>query len=1067
MAEEEIPSNPFWAAVEQATDPTAYKPLRSEHIEAVRLEVKGEPYYVLKEPHSKNYLRLTEGDYALWWQMNGRKSLKDLLFYNLMRFRTLPIGHLNTLVANLRQGHFLQDKPTNLYTQLDNALTERAPTGRGERLIKGFLRTDISIGGLDDFFTPLYKRFRWLFYPPVQLFILLVITMGAFLFYRQVVQENFSLSGETGLGVFTFFFANLIVIGLHEVGHGLATKHYGRELNRGGFLIYWGMPAFYVDTRDTWMSPSSARIVVSWAGPHSGLMIGAVVGGLLTAVTTFYPQYQNAPWANFLYQIGFIAYLSVLLNLNPLLELDGYFILMDWLELPGLRSRAIQFWRAELWPKLRATPRPGPFWQSLNPTERIFTTYGLLTLLYSTYALYLAVYFWRTRLVPFMLGLWGNYGPLGKLLVLLIITLIVVPAIYFLLLASWERLKEWLNWLARHNLLARPDVLAFLVGVPLFAGASYLLVVLPTGLATVLMWFLHLTAVAAFAGVARQLPGSRFQWAMWALTAVTLGLTLTYLSGTGWVRDGGVLLTAGAVLAAGIISWATVTAQANLKLTLADRGLMLAFFLIGLFYTWNLERTFLNTFILLNTFVGLIFLTPLLVNFSGTYFSIPWMLITLGILGLPWLRALPILHQPILLIWLYAGLLYLLLGTLAEFKRHETNTAETEAAFSERQRLIHSFNHFLEALLTTYEMVFGVRRLRVIYAQMVALGPLDPDASILQIAEKCRAALLLAVDRLDDLAGTPFTRKAGQAAYDSLGWLDAETLARHVLSEMEWGSQLAEGFIKARDGRSELIRKAEIFAGFDQDAVQEVLKIAKTESFRPGHTLAQAGQEATRFYLIESGEVSMEEHGHPLATLTAGGYFGIFALLDKGVYRRSYRTLSPVQCLVIERDRFDPLLRADTSLAKQVNEGHKARQLLKDMPLFSSLSPQELAVLDARLVQQIVERGEVIVHQGAPRSHLYIVASGQVEVLVTNEQGTQKLGNLGPGEHFGEYALFADTPYTATYIALSRTELWLLDEAKFDQLVANYQDLSHYVEQIGSGRLIATQRQAGLGGIFS
>jgi CRP-like cAMP-binding protein len=70
------------------------------------------------------------------------------------------------------------------------------------------------------------------------------------------------------------------------------------------------------------------------------------------------------------------------------------------------------------------------------------------------------------------------------------------------------------------------------------------------------------------------------------------------------------------------------------------------------------------------------------------------------------------------------------------------------------------------------------------------------------------------------------------------------------------------------------------------------------------------------------------------------------------------------------------------------------------------------------------------------------------------------LAELGPGEHFGEYALFADTPYHASVRAVVDGRLLLLDEAKFDELVATCERMTHYVEQIGSGRLIATRRRA-------
>jgi CRP-like cAMP-binding protein len=99
---------------------------------------------------------------------------------------------------------------------------------------------------------------------------------------------------------------------------------------------------------------------------------------------------------------------------------------------------------------------------------------------------------------------------------------------------------------------------------------------------------------------------------------------------------------------------------------------------------------------------------------------------------------------------------------------------------------------------------------------------------------------------------------------------------------------------------------------------------------------------------------------------------------------------------------------------------------------------------------------------------LIIVAVGQVEIVQENEEGTERiLGTLGTGEHFGEYAIFADTPYSATCRAVIDSKLLLLDEPTFDRLVAGSDRMSHYVEQIGSGRLIATRRRAGVSALLS
>jgi putative peptide zinc metalloprotease protein len=1071
MADTTPPAD-FWTAVTQAVDPTAYRPRRSEQVVVARLTGAHEPYYVLKQPLTQAYLRLSEADYAIWWQMDGRRSLKDLLLYSLRRYRALPIGRLNSLVADLRAGSFLCDAPTNLYEQIERQLTARAPASRGRRLVDGFLHSEIALTGLDDLFTPLYRRLHFLFTWPAQLFFILLILVGSVLFSRLLFQPDpvYTLSANGAAGIATLFLANILVIGLHEVAHALTTKHFGREVHRGGFLIYWGLPSFFVDTRDIWLSPRRARIAVSWAGPYSGWIIGSVAAVVLTAVALSYPQYTGSFWAGFLYQIGFIAFLSLFINLNPLLELDGYFILMDRLEMPGLRHRAFHFWQGALWNKLRAHKNLRRFWTALRPAERVFTFYGGVTLVYSAYALFFALYFWQSRLFPFAQSVWTAHGLPGKLIVLLVTAVIVVPALYALFHLGWGHIRAGLEWLARRDLLARPDVLALLTALPFLLGLPALFIRLPPLLDSLTLWLLHLATGAALTAVARQLSGSRFQWALWALTAVPAGLALAWVVTTPFWHDLGLLIAAAGVLAAGVVAWFTVSPN---YLTTADRLLLGLFFVVAVAYAGVMVmldngRWLASSLILLAVFGSLALLTPLLINFWRSRFALPWSLLVLAILALPWLQFYPDLHLPVVAFWLYASLLYLLVGALAQFGRHEGNAGEV-APFSERERLVNGFNHFMGAMFASYEAVFGGRRLAAIQAQMQALGPIDPDDGVLQIADRARVALLLAVDRLDDLAGALFTRRAGQAAYDSLPWLEAETLGRNVLADTDWGSGLAQGFIRARDRRAQLIRQADIFVGFDGSAVEQTLKIVSAWQGRAGQVMATADTEATQFFLIEAGEVAVYEEGIHTATLTTGGYFGTMALLGSGVYRASYRTLTPVRALVIDRHRFNPLLRADTALAQQVNSGAQIRWLLKQMPLFGSLSPQQLATVDARLQHRHVGVGEVVARQGQPRSHLFIVAEGVVEALACDEaNGTEVVvGRLGPGEHFGEYALFADKPYSYTYRTLYPTELLLLDEPTFDQLVATCDQMSHYVEQVGTGRLVATRRRLGLTAVLS
>jgi putative peptide zinc metalloprotease protein len=92
-------------------------------------------------------------------------------------------------------------------------------------------------------------------------------------------------------------------------------------------------PYVYVDTSDAWFEPRRRRIAVSAAGPASDLCLGGVFAlcCLVSAPGTIRDVF---------FQLAFGAYVAAFFNLNPLVERDGYHILVDVLREPGLRQRA-------------------------------------------------------------------------------------------------------------------------------------------------------------------------------------------------------------------------------------------------------------------------------------------------------------------------------------------------------------------------------------------------------------------------------------------------------------------------------------------------------------------------------------------------------------------------------------------------------------------------------------------------------------------------------------------------------------------------------------------------------
>jgi putative peptide zinc metalloprotease protein len=155
---------------------------------------------------------------------------------------------------------------------------------------------------------------------------------------------------------------------VHEAGHAFATKRFGRSVGAVGVGWYWFGPIAFVDTSDMWLAPRWPRIAVSLAGPYAN----ALLGGLAALAAWFAPSVIAAAA---LWQFALASYLMVVINLNPLLEYDGYYVLADLLDCPDLRPRALAWLGSGLLPALR-TPA------GLSG-HRVDLIYGVASMLYT------------------------------------------------------------------------------------------------------------------------------------------------------------------------------------------------------------------------------------------------------------------------------------------------------------------------------------------------------------------------------------------------------------------------------------------------------------------------------------------------------------------------------------------------------------------------------------------------------------------------------------------------------------------------------------------------------------
>jgi NTE family protein len=130
---------------------------------------------------------------------------------------------------------------------------------------------------------------------------------------------------------------------------------------------------------------------------------------------------------------------------------------------------------------------------------------------------------------------------------------------------------------------------------------------------------------------------------------------------------------------------------------------------------------------------------------------------------------------------------------------------------------------------------------------------------------------------------------------------------------------------------------------------------------------------------------------------------------------------------------------------------------LRAIPLFRDLPYDSLKSIAARLKRERHPKGAVIFRQGDAGDAMYLVESGQVQVVAEDTQ--QPLAYLGPDSFVGEIALLLGQPRSATLKVVIDAELWALRKADLDELLAEYPSIAlHLTREIGQ-RLVTTSHQ--------
>jgi len=106
--------------------------------------------------------------------------------------------------------------------------------------------------------------------------------------------------------------------------------------------------------------------------------------------------------------------------------------------------------------------------------------------------------------------------------------------------------------------------------------------------------------------------------------------------------------------------------------------------------------------------------------------------------------------------------------------------------------------------------------------------------------------------------------------------------------------------------------------------------------------------------------------------------------------------------------------------------------MFQNVSLFSKLSEQEHKDLETNAIIHSYPKNSMIIHEGDNSEALFVVISGRVKAFLSDEKGKEIVLNThGPGEYFGELALFDDSPRSASVITLEKSKLAMISKTEF------------------------------------
>ncbi len=432
-------------------------------VQVIHRRLRGRPWVLLVDPVSQRFHRLTPQVWSVVRLLDGLRSLDEVwaMACGLAGREGADGGEGGEHAAVITQTELVQLMSTlhgqdllRNHTSPDAAeVQERHQQQHRQRRMQSWLNPmslRLPLLHPDPWFERHATLARALFTWPVLCLWLVLVLPAAGLAWQHLGELTDNLSDRvlSASNLAVLWLVYPLVKAVHECAHGMAVKAWGGRVREMGLMLILFTPVPYVDAsasyrfHDKW-----ARAAVAAAGIMAELALGALA--LLVWLSA-----QDGVVKALAYNVVLIAGVSTLLiNGNPLMRYDGYFVLCDLLEAPNLAQRAGQYRRYLLDRFVLGSPdAQAPV--GVEGERKLLLAYGLLAPIYQLTVTIGVIWF-----------VLGQYLLAGALMALMAVWSSLVVPVW----RGWQHLRQSSTLARRRGVASRRALALLLLALGLIA----------------------------------------------------------------------------------------------------------------------------------------------------------------------------------------------------------------------------------------------------------------------------------------------------------------------------------------------------------------------------------------------------------------------------------------------------------------------------------------------------------------------------------------------------------------------------------------------------------------------